>query len=161
MYCFFRAVTGYFCGGHVLAMVVLYNEMIGSSKRAIAGAYGSFTFSVGKPLDEICYNVRQISKTKCISQHFRLKVTFIFHNRNNDFLRRVLLHSTLESTITSPIWYRSTFAPYYAFCAGISSVAGGKAEVWTSRSCHTQNSYRWGAFLDWILHVIDNFTILM
>ena len=48
LYCFFRGVCGYFCGGFVLALFVLYNELLGSSKRPIGAAYMAISWSTGK-----------------------------------------------------------------------------------------------------------------
>ncbi len=47
IYCLTRAVNGFFCGGHMLALMVLCNELIGSEHRGKAAACMTTCWSLG------------------------------------------------------------------------------------------------------------------
>jgi predicted MFS family arabinose efflux permease len=53
VYCISRAVNGFFCGGHILALSVLCNELIGSENRGAASAVMSTAWSMGT--DRLAY----------------------------------------------------------------------------------------------------------
>eukprot|EP00095_Tigriopus_kingsejongensis_P008809 maker-scaffold646_size120253-snap-gene-0.17 protein:Tk08809 transcript:maker-scaffold646_size120253-snap-gene-0.17-mRNA-1 annotation:"predicted protein" len=46
-FCLSRVANGFFCGGHILPLFVLLNELIGSSKRGLAAIYMASTWSLG------------------------------------------------------------------------------------------------------------------
>lgn len=46
-FCWVRMVNGFFCGGHILPLFVLLNELIGASKRGLAAIYMALTWSFG------------------------------------------------------------------------------------------------------------------
>ncbi|XP_059094038.1 organic cation transporter protein-like [Tigriopus californicus] len=58
-FCLVQMINGFFCGGHILPLFVLLNELIGPSKRGLAAIYMAITWSCGLiALSVLASNIR-------------------------------------------------------------------------------------------------------